>query len=100
LGWIYNSNYNYRNITGDRRICDYDIKMKEDKQKYQDIKLKSGIEVTVDWESKTKCKKCKKEIWFAVTHKNLKVMPIELVGLAKWDSHFATCPFADEFRKK
>ena len=30
----------------------------EKKRKLQQIHLKSGIEVTVDWNSKTKCKKC------------------------------------------
>ena len=53
--------------------------------KLQEIKLKSGIEVTVDWDSKTKCKSCGSEIYWAVT-KNKKQMPIELVGLAEWES--------------
>lgn len=66
--------------------------------KLQKIKLRSGSEVTADWDSKTNCKKCGKEIFWAMT-KNEKPMPIILVGLAEWDSHFADCKFAKEFRK-
>ena len=68
--------------------------------KIQTIRLNggTGIEVTVDWNDKKKCK-CGKEIWFAKTTKN-KLIPIELVSLANWQTHFATCKFADEFRKK
>lgn len=64
----------------------------------QKIKLKSGIEVVVDWDSKTTCKNCNAEIYWAET-KNGKFMPIELVGLAEWDTHYATCKFANEFKK-
>ena len=58
-----------------------------------------GIEVVVDWKEETKCKKCGKRIWFAKTN-NGKLIPIEMVRLAVWDTHFATCPYANEFRKK
>ena len=67
------------------------------KKKTQIIVLKCGIEVIVDWNSRRKCK-CGKEIFFAVT-KNKKTMPIYLVGLAEWDTHFANCPLANKFRK-
>ena len=66
--------------------------------KLQQIKLKCGIEVVVNWNSKKKCE-CGEEIYFAVT-KNNKTMPICLVGLAEWDTHFANCPLARKFRKK
>lgn len=66
------------------------------KAKLQDIHLRNGIELTVDWNSKMVCR-CGVEIWWGRT-KNHKFMPIELVGLAEWDSHFATCPYAKEFR--
>lgn len=70
------------------------------KSKTQTIRLNGGfgIEVIVDWNSKKRCE-CGAEIWFALT-KNKKLMPIELVGLAKWDTHFATCPLANKFRKR
>ncbi len=72
--------------------------MKAKRPKLQQIKLKCGIEVVVDWSSKKKCE-CGEEIFFAVT-KNKKTMPIYLVGLAEWDTHFANCPLARKFRKK
>ena len=68
------------------------------KRKLQQIKLNCGILVLVDWNTRKKCR-CGKEIFFATT-KNNKLIPIELVGLAEWDTHFATCPFAKDFRKK
>lgn len=71
----------------------------EDKQKYQDIKLKSGADVTVDWTSKTKCKRCGERMWWAVNHKSKKMTPIVLVGLAEWDNHFIDCKYAKEFKK-
>lgn len=69
------------------------------KFKIQEIKLECGIEVEVDWNSKTKCKGCGAEIYWAVT-KNEKVIPIELVGFMKWDTHWALCKSANKFRKK
>ena len=77
---------------------EYSPAEKDHKFKIQDIKLECGIDVKVDWNSKTKCRGCGKEIYWAVT-KNEKVIPIELVGLMKWDTHFATCPQANKFRK-
>ena len=67
-------------------------------KKEQVIKLKGGAEVLVDWATKTQCKKCGKKIYWAKT-KTGKLMPIEVCGLAEWQSHFAGCPFAKEFRK-
>lgn len=67
------------------------------KQRIQTIHLKCGVEVTVDWNAKTKCKACGKDIWFGKT-KTGKLMPFVLVGLAEWDTHFADCPKAEEFK--
>lgn len=71
---------------------------KEKKLKLQEIKLQCGIKVMVDWNSKDKCKKCGKDILWAMT-KNKKFMPIVLTGFMEWDTHYADCPFADQFRK-
>ena len=46
----------------------------------QTIILENGMEVIINHDSKTKCEKCKKEILYAL-------IPVELVGLAKWDHH-------------
>ena len=72
--------------------------IKAKKEKLQIIHLKGGAEVLADWNSRTKCKACNKEIFFAKTKKG-KMMPIELVSLGEWESHFATCPAANSFRK-
>lgn len=66
--------------------------------KVQEVKLKCGIKVLADFRTKKKCK-CGQDIWFARTQKG-KTMPIVLVGLAEWDTHFADCPFAKKFRKR
>jgi hypothetical protein len=66
--------------------------------KLQIIKLKGGAEVMADWATKTKCKSCSQEIFWAKT-KSGKQMPIEICGLAEWQSHFASCPDALKFRK-
>ena len=63
------------------------------------IKLKCGIEVLIDWNSQTQCKGCGQEIMWAVTRKK-KLIPVRLVGLAEWDTHFIDCPMADKFRKR
>ena len=55
--------------------------------KLQDIYLENGDDVTVSWKKKEKCKKCKAEVWLAVRRKDLKLILIELVGMAKWDLH-------------
>jgi hypothetical protein len=67
--------------------------------KLQPIILDNGQEVTINHDSKTKCKACGKEIFWAET-KNGKAMPIELVSLARWNTHYATCPNANSFRRK
>lgn len=65
----------------------------------QTIVLDNGQEVIINHDSKCVCRRCGKEIFWAMT-KNKKAMPIELVSLARWNTHYATCPFAAEFRKK
>jgi hypothetical protein len=67
--------------------------------KLQTIKLENGQEVVINYDSKAKCKSCGKEIFWSET-KNGKAMPIELVSLARWNTHYATCPAADSFRKR
>jgi len=67
------------------------------KPRLQEIKLKCGITVAIDFANKKKCR-CGAEIMFALT-KNNKFIPVELVGNAEWDTHFATCPFAKKFKK-
>lgn len=66
----------------------------------QTIVVGHNVEVTVDFDSKGKCRKCGQEIYWAVT-KNNKNMPVTYNSqYDSWDSHFATCPFANEFRRK
>lgn len=65
----------------------------------QTIILDNGMEVIIDHDSKDKCKKCGKEIIWGLT-KNKKPIPLELVSLARWNTHYISCPFAKEFRKK
>ncbi len=72
---------------------------KEIKIKPHWIELKSGIEVCVDMASQDWCKGCHSKIWWAVTKKK-KLIPICLVGLAEWETHFVNCPMADKFRKR
>lgn len=45
------------------------------------------------------CKRCAKSLEFWRTDKN-KFAPLEVIEGNKLQSHFSTCPFADEFRKK
>lgn len=45
--------------------------------------------------SPAKCKKCGADIWFMTTYKGNQI-PYNEDGI----THFADCPFADEFRKK
>jgi hypothetical protein len=66
----------------------------------QQIILKNGQEVIINHDSKTKCKACGKDIFWCKTMNGEKAMPVELVGLAVWDTHFATCPQANSFRRK
>jgi hypothetical protein len=75
-------------------------------KKLIETKLKSGITVWVDMESKEKCD-CGAEIYWATTDKNKKPMPVEKIKVDLfdtekdiWETHFATCPLAGEKRKK
>jgi len=65
----------------------------------QNIILENGQEVIINHDSKTTCKACGKEIFWCKT-KNGKAMPIELVSLARWNTHYVTCPQANSFRRK
>jgi hypothetical protein len=65
---------------------------------YQKIKLLNGLEVQVDMSARrAACRKCKKLIRFGITPKGKYIPIIEKTG--GWDTHFADCEFADEFRK-
>lgn len=46
----------------------------------QTITLESGLEVIINHDSKDKCTKCKKDIFWGI-------IALDLVGLAKWDTH-------------
>lgn len=59
-------------------------------------KLKGGAVVNIGT-TPDKCK-CGKTIYWAVTEKK-KLMPVCFVD-DEWQSHFADCPSANEFRKK
>jgi len=65
---------------------------------YENITLVGGARVTVDLSEPSKCKKCKKEIFWATT-KNAKSMPITKDLSNNWISHFADCPYAKDFKK-
>jgi len=66
---------------------------------YQTIKLNGGAEVYLDLDQKrTKCKKCDTMLYFGLT-KNNKSMPIEQMEDGTYESHFANCKFANDFRK-
>ena len=69
-----------------------------DKRKLQIITLKGNASVMVDWATESKCKACGQKIYWALTKKG-KQMPINVCGLCEWESHFASCPHANEFRK-
>jgi len=71
---------------------------KSETPKIRTIKLKCGVEVTVNFGASKKCE-CGRQIWFGMT-KQKRWMPICLVGLAEWDTHYADCPLAKSFRKK
>ena len=58
-------------------------------------KLKGGAEVNIG-KAAGKCKKCGAVIFWAVT-KGGKTMPV--IYKDGWQSHFADCPNAQEFRK-
>jgi len=54
--------------------------------KTQEINLKSGEQVIINHDSKTKCKNCGKEIIWAAT-KNQNLIKVELVSLMEWERH-------------
>jgi hypothetical protein len=66
---------------------------------YKTITLVNGIKLQVDFSmNQMPCRKCKKLIRFGITNSG-KYMPIIKVG-DNWQTHFADCEFAKEFRKK
>ena len=54
--------------------------------KLHDITLSNGMEVTINYSSKTVCPKCKGEIWSVAT-KRRKLMKVEMISLALWGVH-------------
>lgn len=65
----------------------------------EEIKLKGGAIVSVDFSAKSKCRSCGQWIWWAKT-KNGKNMPISnCVMTMEYESHFANCKQADRWRK-
>jgi len=70
---------------------------KKKKEWIPNCKLKCGIEVQLVSTKKVKCE-CGQEIMFAKTKRG-RWMPIQLVGFAEFDTHYAYCPLADKFRK-
>ncbi len=46
-----------------------------------------------------RCKKCGETIYWAVTEKTRKLMPVVFIK-DQWQSHFVDCKYAKEFRKK
>lgn len=55
--------------------------------KCQDIHLINKTRVTVAWKLKVKCPVCKRDLWAAVRHSDMKLIYIEVVGLCEWDEH-------------
>ncbi len=62
------------------------------------IKLEGGAEVEIDLNRPTKCRGCGAKIWFAVT-KEGKLMPVVEIGPEKYQSHFADCKKAKDFKR-
>lgn len=65
---------------------------------FVELTLKGGAVVVVNLAEPSKCKKCKKEIWWATT-KNVRSMPITKDKDGAWISHFVDCPGSKDFRK-
>jgi len=65
------------------------------------LKLKKGhIEVDVeDLEIGSHCKACSKRIYWGVTKKNKKPIPVSQLGDGSYVAHFFDCPGAKDFRK-
>jgi hypothetical protein len=63
----------------------------------QTIKLIGGAFVTVDLDSRAKCRSCGAGIKFGAT-KNNKLIPIIEVRPGEYQAHFADCIDADKWR--
>jgi hypothetical protein len=63
----------------------------------QVIKLIGGAMVTVDLDSRAKCRTCGASIKFGAT-KNNKLIPIIEVRPSEYQAHFTDCPGADAWR--
>lgn len=64
---------------------------------FVELTLKGGAVVVVNLAEPSKCKRCKKEIWWATT-KNVRSMPITKDKDGAWISHFVDCPGSKDFR--
>ena len=65
---------------------------------YKEITLLGGAKVQVDFSQRpTPCRKCAKPIRFGITAAGKYMPVIEVDG--QWQSHFADCEFAKDFRK-
>jgi len=72
--------------------------MKYDGQK---IQLLGGAWVIVEkWSNTGQCRKCGQPIIWARTVKNKKLIPIECIVGDDYRTHFASCKYASQFRKK
>lgn len=63
------------------------------------IKLEGGAEVDIDLNRPTKCKGCGAKIWFGVT-KSGSLMPVIEIRKDVFQSHFADCKKAKNFKKE
>jgi hypothetical protein len=63
----------------------------------QTIKLIGGAMVTVDLDSRAKCRSCGALIKFGATRNN-KLIPIIEVKPGEYQAHFVDCPGADNWR--
>jgi len=63
----------------------------------QTIKLIGGAIVTVDLDSRAKCRSCGKPIKFGAT-KNNKLIPIIEIRSGEYQAHFADCIDANKWR--
>ena len=60
----------------------------------QKLTLENGLEVMVDWDSKSRCKKCNQKIIWATT-KNDKYIPVSNSDGLGWKVHFDECLFQE-----
>ena len=61
-------------------------------------RLKGGAVVSFDKSNQAVCRSCGAKIYFAVTEKNKKYIPIEETQDGEYQAHFATCKNADAHR--